>query len=227
MHCVSWPIRADCLSEEGALLKTTCLREAGHRGPTKIFSIWKRMCFLNIKSCQHILLHQIHKIMIFKIASYDPFKSAAVTWLVHSVQELHYTECSTHAFLQEYQHLIKNQHSDSMTLTLENIAPSHSDANSTVSNANAESIWVIVFHVNENALRLQKILNQFRVLCLIEPWLSKEPMFSLLPASNLYGQSACMSIWYIPLSSAQFIVHYDSRHNSAPTVDQKLSWNEL
>uniref|UniRef100_A0A673KZB4 Uncharacterized protein n=1 Tax=Sinocyclocheilus rhinocerous TaxID=307959 RepID=A0A673KZB4_9TELE len=25
-------------------------------------------------ACQHILLHQIHKIMIFKIASYDPFK---------------------------------------------------------------------------------------------------------------------------------------------------------
>ncbi len=33
------------------------------------------MCFLNIKACQHILLHQIHKIMIFKKASYDPFKS--------------------------------------------------------------------------------------------------------------------------------------------------------
>ncbi len=31
------------------------------------------MCFLNIKACQHILLHQIHKIMIFKKASYDPF----------------------------------------------------------------------------------------------------------------------------------------------------------
>ncbi len=30
------------------------------------------MCFLNIKACQHILLHQIQKI-IFKIASYDPF----------------------------------------------------------------------------------------------------------------------------------------------------------
>ncbi len=34
----------------------------------------KIMCFLNIKACQHILLHQIHKIMIFKKASYDPFK---------------------------------------------------------------------------------------------------------------------------------------------------------
>uniref|UniRef100_A0A672KTB1 Eyes absent homolog n=1 Tax=Sinocyclocheilus grahami TaxID=75366 RepID=A0A672KTB1_SINGR len=36
------------------------------------------MCFLNIKACQHILLHQIHKIMIFKKASYDPFKIKSV-----------------------------------------------------------------------------------------------------------------------------------------------------
>ncbi len=40
--------------------------EAGHRGPTIMYSIGKIMCFLNIKACQHILLHQIHKIMIFK-----------------------------------------------------------------------------------------------------------------------------------------------------------------
>ncbi len=33
------------------------------------------MCFLIIKACQHILLHQIHKIIIFKKASYDPFKN--------------------------------------------------------------------------------------------------------------------------------------------------------
>ncbi len=26
------------------------------------------MCFLNIKTCQHILLQQLHKIMIFKKA---------------------------------------------------------------------------------------------------------------------------------------------------------------
>ncbi len=38
-----------------------------------MYSILKKYCFLNIKSCQHILLHQIHKIMIFKIASYNPF----------------------------------------------------------------------------------------------------------------------------------------------------------
>ncbi len=37
--------------------------EAGHRGPTTMYSIGKIMCFLNIKACQHILLHQI---MIFK-----------------------------------------------------------------------------------------------------------------------------------------------------------------
>ncbi len=29
---------------------------------------------MNIKAWQHILLHQIHKIMIFKKESYDPFK---------------------------------------------------------------------------------------------------------------------------------------------------------
>ncbi len=45
------------------------------------------MCFLNIKACQHILLHQIHKIMIFKKASYDPFNRLLtfpfvdMTWL--------------------------------------------------------------------------------------------------------------------------------------------------
>ncbi len=32
------------------------------------------MCVLNIKACQHILLYQMHKIIIFKLASYDPFK---------------------------------------------------------------------------------------------------------------------------------------------------------
>ncbi len=42
-----------------------------------MYSILK-IVFLNIKTCQHILLHQIHNIMIFKIASYDPFKSMFV-----------------------------------------------------------------------------------------------------------------------------------------------------
>ncbi len=82
--CLTWCIvktNSPCLSSYDDVntfrfqqaLKMKPLREAGHRGPTIIYSIWKIMCFLNIKSCQHILLHQIHKIMIFKKASYDPF----------------------------------------------------------------------------------------------------------------------------------------------------------
>ncbi len=62
MHWVSWPIRADCACQEGLCRKTKRLKEAGHRGPTIMYSIWKIMCFFFIKACQHILLHQI---MIF------------------------------------------------------------------------------------------------------------------------------------------------------------------
>ncbi len=47
-------------------------REAGHRGPSIMYSIWKMWVFF-IKACQHILLHQIHKIITFKKASYDSF----------------------------------------------------------------------------------------------------------------------------------------------------------
>ncbi len=32
------------------------------------------MFFFYITACQHIVLHQIHQIIIFKKASYDPFK---------------------------------------------------------------------------------------------------------------------------------------------------------
>ncbi len=39
MHCASWPIRADCLSEGGTLKKTVRLREEGHRGPIIMYSI--------------------------------------------------------------------------------------------------------------------------------------------------------------------------------------------
>ncbi len=39
-----------------------------------MYSIWKICLFFYIKACQHILLQQKHKIMIFKIASYDLFK---------------------------------------------------------------------------------------------------------------------------------------------------------
>ncbi len=38
----------------------------------------KNNVFFYIKSYQHIVLHQIHKIMIFKKASYDPFKNVIV-----------------------------------------------------------------------------------------------------------------------------------------------------
>ncbi len=37
MHRVSWPIRADCACLKEGLCR--CLREAGHRGPTIMYSI--------------------------------------------------------------------------------------------------------------------------------------------------------------------------------------------
>ncbi len=39
-----------------------------------MYSMWKIMCFLNLKPHKHIALHQIHKIMFFLATSYDPFK---------------------------------------------------------------------------------------------------------------------------------------------------------
>ncbi len=50
-----------------------------------MYSIWNIMCFFNINACQHILLHQIHKIKIFKKASYDPFK----VLLCETIQKVH------------------------------------------------------------------------------------------------------------------------------------------
>ncbi len=50
MHWVSWPIRADCTCWKEGLCRKRCLREAGHRGTTIMYSIWKIMCFFNIKS---------------------------------------------------------------------------------------------------------------------------------------------------------------------------------
>ncbi len=74
MHCASWPIRADCVCrKEGLFVETKRLKEAGNRGPTIMYSIWKTIWFWNIKACQHIILHQIYKILIFTKASYDPF----------------------------------------------------------------------------------------------------------------------------------------------------------
>ncbi len=39
-----------------------------------MYSMWKIMCFLNLKPHKHIALHQIHKIMFFLAMSFDPFK---------------------------------------------------------------------------------------------------------------------------------------------------------
>ncbi len=38
-----------------------------------MYSMWKVMCFLNLKPHKRIALHQIHKIMLFLATSYDPF----------------------------------------------------------------------------------------------------------------------------------------------------------
>ncbi len=39
MHCVSWPIRADCAClKEGLCRKRSSLRETGHREPTIMYS---------------------------------------------------------------------------------------------------------------------------------------------------------------------------------------------
>ncbi len=39
-----------------------------------MYSMWKIMCFFNLKTHKHIALHQIHKIMLFLATSYNPFK---------------------------------------------------------------------------------------------------------------------------------------------------------
>ncbi len=38
-----------------------------------MYSMWKIMCFKNIKKHKHIVFHQLHKIMLFLATSYDPF----------------------------------------------------------------------------------------------------------------------------------------------------------
>ncbi len=58
-----------------------------HRWHTIIYSIWKIMCFLNIKTCQHILLHQI---MIFKKHHVTPLK-----WINHFPQKMNTFHCLT------------------------------------------------------------------------------------------------------------------------------------
>ncbi len=66
----SWPIRAGLASQNDELCKNVRVSEGG---ATIMYSMWKIMCFFNLKTHKHIDLHQIHKIMFFLAMSYDPF----------------------------------------------------------------------------------------------------------------------------------------------------------
>ncbi len=67
-------------SEQTALVgrrdfvENEAFERGGHRGPTIMYSICKIMCFLNIKDVNIFCYTKYTKIMIFKKASYDPFK---------------------------------------------------------------------------------------------------------------------------------------------------------
>ncbi len=57
-------------SEHASLLRTmTCknhtFQKGGAGGATIMYSMWKIMCFFNLKPHKHIALHQIHQIMLF------------------------------------------------------------------------------------------------------------------------------------------------------------------
>ncbi len=45
MHCAGWPIRADCACRKEGLCRKRRVWEAGHRGTTIMYSIWKKICF--------------------------------------------------------------------------------------------------------------------------------------------------------------------------------------
>jgi len=51
----------------------------GHGGETIMYSMWKIRCFFffYLKPHEHISSHQIHKIIFFLAASYDPFNTLA------------------------------------------------------------------------------------------------------------------------------------------------------
>ncbi len=55
-----------------------------------MYSIWKIICFFNLKPHKHIALHQVHKIMLFLAMSYDPFKLTYIYTVavanIHSVK---------------------------------------------------------------------------------------------------------------------------------------------
>ncbi len=49
--------------------------------------MWKIMCFLNLEPNKHITLHQIHKVMFFLAASYDPFNIHGIFPRLFKVEE--------------------------------------------------------------------------------------------------------------------------------------------
>ncbi len=71
----AFPMRKSYAALSYLWKRTKRFREAGYRGPTIMYSIWKKyIIFFNIKACQHILLHQIHKIVISKKHQMTPLK---------------------------------------------------------------------------------------------------------------------------------------------------------
>ncbi len=79
-------------SEHASLLRTMsfvkieAFQKAGHRGATIMYSMWKIMCFLNLKPHKHIALHQIRQIMLFLATSYDSFNRDAQYWILADIR---------------------------------------------------------------------------------------------------------------------------------------------
>ncbi len=57
-----------------SFVKIYAFQKAGHRGATKMYSMWKIMLFFTLNRI-NIALYQIHQILFFLAMSYDPFKS--------------------------------------------------------------------------------------------------------------------------------------------------------
>ncbi len=67
-------------SEHTALLRTMSFVKIS----TIMYSMWKIMCFLNLKPRKRIVFHQIHKIMLFLVTLYDPFNTYQHKWMPYS-----------------------------------------------------------------------------------------------------------------------------------------------
>ncbi len=71
----SCPIRARLSSQNDELCKSQiAFRKAQHRGATVMYSMWKIMCFVNLKTHKHCITPNTKKMMLFFATSYDPFK---------------------------------------------------------------------------------------------------------------------------------------------------------